>query len=585
MLRCFFLWALIVLTPFAAGVGGELTADFLMDTDPEFPAPALAKRFTRDFQGLWLQALKKPEVDLQRMTAETVARAHLHGIPGLTALIPELETIFTANYSHPSARFAAARALIVLESRDSAAKLFEISQKQGSDLRQLVEPALAKWDFSPVRAVWMARLLSPKTELTETILAIHGLGQVRDPAAIPVLSSIFRDSLRSASLRIEAAQAAGTIMDAGLEGDARQLFASLTPSPVVNRLCAVRLLERHSSDEARQILVQLAQEFDPSFSADAMKRLNELDPELVTPLADTGMGHADQHLREQAAHSYFLRPSVERIQRLAILLGDPHPAIRQRVAAGLFELSQKPEFDETIRTSAMLVLNSDRWQGQSQGALLLGQLQHGAAADRCVTLLESNRPEVMIAVAWALRKLAEPRTAVAIVDKIRRQTAERKLRPIRGVDEQVGHLFEACGVMKIKEAEPLILGYVPKDLTMIRSRGGAIWALGQLHLGVPDDNLSNQLIGRYLDDQANYPEHPLIKQASVVAIARMDAKQQAEVLRKFLTPRPSPTPLGLATRWAARELTGEEFPEPEPDAYPQGVWFLEPLDVTKEHAP
>ena len=119
---------------------------------------------------------------------------------------------------------------------------------------------------------------------------------------------------------------------------------------------------------------------------------------------------------------------------------------------------------------------------------------------------------------------------------------------------------------------------------MIRSRGGAIWALGQLHFGVPDDNLSNQLIGRYLDDAANYPEHPLIKQVSVVAIARMDAKQQAEVLRKFLTPRPLPTPLGLATRWAVRELTGEEFPEPEPDSYPQGVWFLEPLDVTSANA-
>ena len=241
----------------------------------------------------------------------------------------------------------------------------------------------------------------------------------------------------------------------------------------------------------------------------------------------------------------------------------------------------KPEFDEAVRSAGIQSLNGNRWQGQSQAALLLGMLDHKPAADRLVELLESTRPEVMIDTAWALRKVAVPHSAPGIVDKILRQSVERKLRPIPGVDDQIAHLFEACGILKVREVEPLILKYIPKDLTMIRSRGAAIWTLGKLQAGTFNEMLCNQLMARFLDVASMDPEHPLIRQLSVVGIVRMNGTNHAPVLRDSISGGTPPTSLGLATRWAVREFTGEELPEPIPDSYPQGVWFLERLDSPK----
>jgi hypothetical protein len=115
----------------AARVQADLAPDFLMDTDPEFHALPLVKEFKRDFKGTWLLALQRPEADYQRMAAETVARAHEHGIPDLIQLAPALEEILGAPASHPASRYAAARALIALGSRESAPRLLEAGLKYG----------------------------------------------------------------------------------------------------------------------------------------------------------------------------------------------------------------------------------------------------------------------------------------------------------------------------------------------------------------------------------------------------------------------------------------------------------------------
>ena len=582
MLRRIPSWAAtVLLISVVSAAQGELTTDFLMDQDPEFRAPLPVKRFKRDFKGLWLQSLQRPEADLQRMTAETVARAHLHGIPDLVELVPALETILTTPTSHPSARFAAARALIVLNARDSAPKLFEAGLSHGSELRQLVEPALADWDFGPVRTIWIKRLAAPEIRLSDTILAMNGLGKVRDASALTPLMAIVSDFVRLPALRLEAAQSAGAIAENGLEPDARRLTEEGSPAPLINRLCAVRLLNRHSSPDAREILIKLASESDASVVAAAMKRLNSIDPELVLPLADTALKHPDQHVREEGVFAYLRQPSVPRIKRLGELLDDAHPSVRKFVAEGLKELAKQPEFDEAVRTAGMQILNGSRWQGQSQAALLLGTLNHKAAANRLVELLDSTQSEVMINAAWGLRKLAETYTIPGIVEKIRRQTTARKLQTIRGVDEQVAHLFEACGVLKVANVEPLILKYIPKDLTMIRSRSAAIWALGWLHEATPNESLCNQLMGRFSDISSKDPEDPLVRQMCVVGIVRMKGQDHALALRNSISGGTPPTPLGLATRWAVRELTGEELPEPEPESVSQGVWFLEPLDLSQ----
>ena len=91
------------------------------------------------------------------MAAGAMTRAHPLGMVGLEEAVPRLMKIMTAAGSHPGARLAAAQALVQLDAKGSAAELADSAGKFGSDIRQIVEPALARWDYRPQRDVWRAR--------------------------------------------------------------------------------------------------------------------------------------------------------------------------------------------------------------------------------------------------------------------------------------------------------------------------------------------------------------------------------------------------------------------------------------------
>ena len=224
------------------------------------------------------------------------------------------------------------------------------------------------------------------------------------------------------------------------------------------------------------------------------------------------------------------------------------------------------------------MLAGDRWEGQEQAGLLFGALEYQPVAGRLIELLESTRPEVMISSGWALRKLAEPSSIPAMVDKIQRQTAARKLQGKEGIDEQVAHLFEACGRMRAKEAEPLMFEYVPKALIMGElSRGAAIWALGRLHEGAPDEKTGKALIDRVMDMGIYPPETERVKQQSIISLARIKAVEHLPAMRTLIAKETINRRIDLAIIWANEQLTGEVLPPPPIDLISPGNWFLTPL--------
>ncbi|WP_237729406.1 HEAT repeat domain-containing protein [Schlesneria paludicola] len=559
-------------------LNAAIEPDFLMDSDPGFRDPDRLKKFSPRLKTLWIEALNRPETDMQRMAAETISLAHQHGIPDLIESVPILESMLIADQTHPATRFAAARALIVLESRPSAEKLLHASQLFGADLRHLIEPVMAKWDVISAREIWIKRLESAETRPRDLLLAVRGLGEVREAKVLPVLLAMALDLVRGPEVRLAAAAAAGQLTETGLEADARRLVDETRTSPTLNRLCAIRLLDRHNSESARQLLIELvAADKQPVIVTPALERLNAIDSRLVLPLAANAMKNADQRVREQGALAYMRYPTVERIESLSQRLSDPHPQIRANVSENLVRLSQNPELNETIRARAMEVLAGETWQGQEQACLLLGSLQHKPASKRLIELLESSRPEVMIASAWALRKVADVESIPAIIDKIRRQTEVRLKRFHPPIDPQVAHLFEACAVMRAAEVTPMIIRYVPKNSSMgERSRSAAIWAIGVLLNGNPNETAADALMKR-IEDDSPPDESVLVKQHCVIALARMKAIEHAPALRQSIATNVPPTAMGLAKRWAIKELTGEVLPEPIPMLADQGEWFLEPV--------
>ncbi|WP_373649779.1 HEAT repeat domain-containing protein [Schlesneria sp. DSM 10557] len=588
MLYRIFTYVMVFTIAIVSTACAEIVPDFLMESDPDCRPlpPAPVQPMPKHLQ-LWFEVLKRPETDYQRMAAESISLAHKKGVPDLLQAIPTLETILTTESTHPAARYAAARALITLDSRDSASKLLEWSQKGGSDLRQLVEPALADWDFEPIRTVWKERLdASNKQHRRELLLAVRGLARVQEVSALPTLRNIALDVARSPDIRLAAAAAAGALAETGLESDAQLLQAEKRKSPIINRRCAIHLLQRHTSEAAIKSLLELATEQEPTLAAAALERLNQIDSHLVLPLAEGAMKNLDANVRMQGAIAYIKLPTTDRIPALAELLNDLHPGIRQHVSTELLRLAQDPALDETIRSTSMAIAQRDQWQGQEQSALLLGSLEHQPASTRFVELLESERREVMVSSAWALRKIADPATASAIVDKIRRQTIARKNVYPAGLDQQVAHLLEACGKMQVKQAERDMIGYIPKVGAMgERSRGAAIWALGKLHTGTPDPTVAELLIDRVNDEGTMPPEFILIKQLSIVSLGRMKAQEYAPEFRNLLEKGNSNDAISLARRWALKELTGEEYPLPEADPIGPGTWFLNPLVRAQTNSP
>jgi len=569
-------WLLAPALCAAPAVDAAMRPDFLMDSDPQLEVPQPTAHFSPKLRSLWVEALRRPEADMQRMAAETIARAHVTGVPDLLETVPELERVLANESSHPAARFAAARALIVLDSRSSSDKLFQAAEASELDLRQLVEPALARWEYRPATEVWIKRLDTAGTRRRDLILAIRGLAGVRERSVLPQLLAIAHDQTLDAGLRLEAATAGGQIADSGLEQDAERL-AGKTQS-LVNPICAVRLLATHTSDRAKQLLVEFAGHAEPAVAAAALSRLNEIDSALALPLAEAAMRNPDAHVRLQGASTYLKHPTADRIAPLSQLLADPHPDVRRAVSEGLLQLAETPELNGPIRAAAVQILAGDRWQGQEQAALLLGTLADQAAANRLVELLESQRPEVMVTAAWALRKVAVPETIPALIDKATRQTERRKQEKTAELDDQVAHVFEALGVLQAADALPLLLEYVPKQHFMgIRSRGAAIWVLGRMKAGTRDVGLEDALDERINDFDDKFPDHTLVKQMSAVALARMNAADRVPMLRGLATNGSLPIQLDVSLRWAVKQLTGEELPPPEPLTASQSTWFLEPL--------
>jgi len=563
------------------GAQVPLKVDYAMDSDPLLVEPGIERVISKVYLKLWLELLAQPEQDLLHRTAEAIERAHGLGMPGLNETIGPLTSVLTAKDSLPSVRFAAARALITIKAKDSAAMLLEAAQQTGLDLRQIVEPALAEWDFEPARAMWLARLTDRQVRHRDLMLAVRCLGQVREIKAQATLREVVLDSLRPADLRLEAAQTLGQLATEGFETDAAQLArdSQQTPAAITHRVCAVRLMSRHASATARSWLVAMSKDSEPAVAAVAMNRLIEIDPDLMLPMAEAAMQSADAKIRRAGFAACVLRPTPERMPWTVKLLDDVNPALRGDVREALFQLAKTPELDAVIRPAAMLQLAADSWRGQEQAALLLASLDHKAATSRLVELLKSSRPEVMVVSAWGLRKLAVPETLAPMLEHAHDQTRRRQAGDVpNALDPQVALIFETFGMMKYRAADSLLRQYIGKRVEMGEySRGAAIWSLGKFNEGRLDAGLAQLLITRLTDMTPMPSEMPRVRQASAIALGWMNAKSHAPAIRDFMGPGPQWSGPQLAMRWAVIKLTGDPLPEPAKQQHGFGFSFAEPI--------
>lgn len=559
----------------AAGV----VLDSPMHADPLFEFPDPVDEFPPALKALWLDALAGPEAELKMRAAETITKVRILRGYDLSDAAPHLMHVLSEPGAALPVRLAAARALIVIDARQAAPDLFAQAGRGEVEMRQLVEPALADWDFEPARAVWLKRLGEPQVPYHALLLAIRCLGVVRDTAASSPLRTLAESAKTPTGLRLEAARALGAIESEGFEDLAQRLASDASVEGTTDRLVAASVLRSHRTDRATALLKHLAVDYEPAVAAIALQWLLDQDPALVVPFAGRVIRSRDANVRWLGARALVAVPSSSAVALLGPLLDDPHPGVRVYVRDSLFRLAGQPELGSAIRDAGVKELAKDSWRGAEQASVLLGALDHEPAARRLVVLLEHPRPEVTIAAAWALRRLAVPETLAPMLAVARRRTDRLKANQSGpGHDGQIAQIFQAFGQMRYGPAEPLLREYVPKNFALgIDSRAAAVWALGHLHVGVPEAALVTQLEARMKDTAGMPPEIEPVRRMAAITIGRMKAEEALPTLRLYHSPGGAVEVVGAACNWAITQLTGETFPPPPVGKRTESGWFLEPI--------
>ncbi|MHB8862011.1 MAG: HEAT repeat domain-containing protein [Pirellulaceae bacterium] len=559
---------------------GAVEAVPIMYLDPLLPKAAFEERFPPELAGLWIEALKRPERELKRQAASAIASAHRQGLTGLEGAIDPLMKLLQQPDQDRFTRLTVSRTLGVLDARQAAELLSAQLRPDDLDMAELVEPVLARWQYAPLREVWMKRLANEVTLRRMHILAIRGLAALQATEALPRLLELAQDGTVSADVRLEAATALGQVQEAGLLEPARRMAGNKSPEAVVERILAARMLARHGGPETQTLLVELATDAQPAVSAIALGHLFRIDPDLILPVIDQTITSEDATVRRWGAKVLVAKPTLPKLALLAPMLHDADPELRSFVCDALLELSQDPALHDAIVQHGRQILVSDGWRGQEQAILLLVTLDDKSIVDQLLELLAATRPEVHATAAWGLCQLQVPATAERILDIYTKATdVFMAPGPKRaGMYAQLSYLAQALGRLNVAAADGVLRKYVPKNLSVHpTSRAAAIWALGLLHAEQPDEKLADQFLERLLDIfNPMIPEEPEVARMSAVSLGRMKSAHTLTELRKMRDGCTTQSAIGLACAWAVCQITGEAMEDIEPMVKILNDWFLTP---------
>jgi len=581
----------------ATGVRADNPIDSEMDSSLEFPTPRVVNSFPKDIAKVWIQALDRPVVETKVAAAQSIALAHRLGMTELNITFAPLTRELDRPGQHPTVRLAVVHALVTLDARQTADSLFRQLDADDADLRELVEPALARWDYQPVRTTWLARLGENDPYRRRHLLAIRGLGEVRDEKAVPSLRKLATNGTVPSAIRLEAARALAKIRQSGLEEDAAALAADHSLQGAFGRLIAASLLRQHQGDEAVRLLQALARDSDPTVGAVALARLMEIDTKLIVPILEPILASSDANVRAFGVEVLFRQPTDGHIKLLGDRLSDAHPEVRSRARVVLRELAAQLEFRGPTVREGIRALGGTDWRGQEQAAILLGHLDHKSATKRLLELLRVERGEAMVAAAWALRQLAVPDTLPAVLEFVRAEhlkllSAAKKGRVTLSLarDQQLSQLVQFMGKSRFQSADALLremlprliagLAYEPPQTPLeTETRTAAVWALGLLHEGKPDPALVVALQARITDAGGpNGADSGRVRGMAAVSLARMKATDAVPTLRRFYRGKLSPDPVNNACGWALAQITGEPLPPPATIEQIDRNWFLSGID-------
>ena len=157
-----------------------------------------------DVKPIWLASLRHTESDLRREVAESILQAHRAGMPGLVQLKEALGAVLEDPAESLVTKTSVAAALVALDCRDLAPQLAAHAADGSPRMKTVIERGLARWDYQPMREIWLARLADASMDPQWTLLAAESLAEVGEPRAIEPLSRMLLSNLTPGTLRLAA---------------------------------------------------------------------------------------------------------------------------------------------------------------------------------------------------------------------------------------------------------------------------------------------------------------------------------------------------------------------------------------------
>jgi hypothetical protein len=585
---------------------------------------------------LWLDALRRPEAESKCKAADAIALAQQRMVARVSVALPE---VLAANIwgllasplgkgpllaalgrypgrglevcigplreeldrpeQNPAARLAAARALIVLEARMAAPSLWRQAQASSGELRELVEPVLARWHYAPARLVWRQRLREPTVSQRDLILAIRGLAALGDTWAADRLRGLALSGTVPVTIRLEAADALAILRPSGLEKDARSLVGDRSARGLPARLVAAALLRRHESEAAVGLLQDLARDPEPAVAARAAARLLEFDSDKLLPALKHLLGSSDARLRWFGVDVLYRKPTAPHIRLLGDRLDDPHLDVRRQARKRLVELGDKKDHRDAVIGEGRRMVETDQWRGLEQATILLTQLEHRLtgeerrwSARRFVELLSFKRPEVYITAAWGLRRLAVKETLDPVLkfvdtkEKEARAAIGNRTYPFIPLDHQLSQLNQFLGQQRYLKADEEMRAFIPRfeppmqTPVCLEARAAAIWALGLFHPNKKIPQIATALIGRF-NDRSMPPEDGRILLMGAITLGRM--KMEISELRRHCPDgQLNEDAITNACCWALSQIEGKPIGKQDAIRRIPLDWFLRPNPPRKK---
>jgi HEAT repeat protein len=564
---------------------------------PELPEPRIEYGFPENALDQWLKALAKQEDELKCKAAEAIALAHARGMKGLDMAIEPLRSNLDQSPPNSVVRLVAARALIALDAKQTAPTLFKQLESANPQLREIIEPALSKWDYKPARGVWLSRLEAANSSPQSLVLALHCLATVKEDKAFSSALELALNESIPPSIRLGAGRTLGALRSEGLETTAGKLLASDGKAGLISRTVALMMLQRLKSPEAIKLLQLMVKDSEPALVFMAASRLFEIDHQLLAPTVSELLTNSDFKVRKLGIEVVAKNPSEKSIPSLIEVLNDAHLDVRRRARQVLLDWAGKKEFHEPIIQTASKILATNQGRALEQAIILLTQLDYKPIAMRLVALIQFDRVEVQVTAAWALRKLAVPETLPGVMAYLE----EDLKRPPREIDvaaqtrvlergdpyifpgvpedHQRSQLLQFLGLSKHAAADDLLRKFIPRRLhsSWAESRAAAIWALGMVHEGKNIPALAAALEERLNDTSSFPPEDSRVRRMSAITLGRLKAMETLPSLKRHCPEQKATgSPASDACGWAIARLTGEALQPPETVKKQYLDWFLLP---------